>query len=188
MEKSVKDILSEMEEKMRKSVEVTRRELAAIRTGRASTSLLEGVNVDYYGTFTPLRQVSNILTPEPTLIVIQPWDKSTLEEIERAILKADIGLTPNNDGKVIRIPIPPLSEERRQELVRVMRKMAEEGRVAIRGVRHKERDSAKNLEKESKISKDVSRRAQEKMEELTHKYIEEIDRILAAKEKEVLEV
>ncbi len=188
MEKLVKDILSEMEEKMRKSVEVTRRELAGIRTGRASTSLLEGVNVDYYGTLTPLRQVANILTPEPTLIVIQPWDKSTLEEIERAILKADIGLTPNNDGKVIRIPIPPLSQERRQELVRVVRKMAEEGRVAIRGVRHKERDSLKSLEKEGNISKDVSRRGQEKMEELTHKYIEEIDKFLASKEKEVMEV
>lgn len=188
MEKLVKDILGELEEKMRKSVEVTRQELAAVRTGRASTSLLEGVNVDYYGTLTPLRQVSNILTPEPTLIVIQPWDKSTLAEIERAILKADIGLTPNNDGKVIRIPIPPLSEERRQEIVRVVRKMAEEGRIAIRGVRHKERDSVKNMQKESNVSEDESRRGQEKMEELTHKHIEEIDKILAAKEKEVLEV
>ncbi|MCD5390771.1 ribosome recycling factor [candidate division NPL-UPA2 bacterium] len=188
MEKSVKDILSEMEEKMRKSVEVTRRELAAIRTGRASTALLDGVKANYYSTLTPLNQIANILTPEPTLIVIQPWDRSTLEEIERAILKADIGLTPNNDGKVIRLPIPPLSQERRQELVRVVRKMVEEGRVAIRGVRHKERDSVKALEKEGKISEDVSRRAQEKMDELTHKYIEEVDKILASKEKEILEV
>ena len=111
-----------------------------------------------------------------------------MDEIEKAILKADIGLTPNNDGKVIRIPIPPLSQERRQELVRVVRKMAEEGRVAIRGVRHKERDSVKALEKEGKISKDESRRGQERIEELTHKYIEEVDKFLASKEKEVLEV
>lgn len=188
MEKLVKDILGEMEEKMKTSVEVVRQELAAIRTSRASTSLLDGVKVDYYGTLTPLNQVSNIMVPEAGLIVVQPWDKSTLGEIERGILKADIGLVPHSDGKVIRISLPPLSEERREELVKVVKRMAEEGKVAVRSVRHKVREKLKALEKESKVSQDESHLGQEKMEKLTHQYIEEIDTVLEGKEKEILEV
>ncbi len=188
MEKLVKDILSEIEEKMKVSVEVTRRELAAIRTGRASTALLEGVEVDYYGTLTPLHQTSNIAVPEAGLIVVQPWDKSTLGEIEKAILKSDMGLIPHNDGKVIRIPLPPLSEERRNELVKVVKRMTEEGKVAVRSVRHKARESLKDSEKEGKISQDENHQGQEKMEILTHQYVEKIDKILEGKEKEILEV
>jgi len=176
-----------MEEKMKVSVEVTQRELAAIRTGRASTVLLEGVEVDYYGTSTPLNQMSNIVVPEPSLIVVQPWDKSLLGEIEKAVLKSDIGLTPHNDGKVIRVPIPPLSEERRKELVKVVKRMAEEGRVAVRSVRHKSREKLKDLENEGKVSQDESRHGQDKMEKLTHQYVEDIDKILEGKEKEILE-
>lgn len=187
MEKLAENILSEMEEKMKVSVEVTRRELAAIRTGRASTVLLEGIEVDYYGTLTPLHQVSNIMVPEPSLIIVQPWDKSTLGEIEKAILKSDMGLTPHNDGKVIRIPLPPLSEERRKELVKVVKRMVEEGKVAVRSVRHKSREKLKGLEKESKISQDESHQGQEKMEDLTHQYVEKIDKILEAKEREIME-
>ncbi len=188
MEKLVKDILAEIEEKMESSVEVTRRELAAIRTGRASTVLLEGVEVDYYGTLTPLHQVSNIVVPESSLIVVQPWDKSTLGEIEKAILKADLGLNPQNDGKVIRISLPPLSEERRKELVKIVKRMAEEGRISIRAVRHKSREKLKALEKEGKISEDESLYGQEKMETLTHRYVGEVDRIIEGKEQEILEV
>ncbi len=187
METLVKEVLREMEEKLKASVEVTRRELAAIRTGRASTTLLEGVEVDYYGTFTPLHQMSNIMIPEPGLIVIQPWDKSTLGSIEKAILKSDIGLTPQNDGKIIRIALPALSEERRKELVKIVKRMAEEGRVAVRSVRHKEREKLKGLEKEGKVSQDEDRWGHEKMEELTHRYVVEIDKILEAKEQEILE-
>ncbi len=187
MEKLVKDTLREMEEKMKASIEVTRRELAAIRTGRASAALLEGVKVNYYETLTPLNQVANIVVPEAGLIVIQPWDKSTLGEIEKAVLKSDIGLTPHNDGQVIRLPLPPLSEERRKELVRVVKRMAEEGRVGVRSLRHKAREGLRDLEKESKISQDENHQGQEKMEKLTHQYVEEIDKILERKEKEILE-
>lgn len=187
MEKLVKDILREMEEKMKASVEVTRRELAAIRTARASTALLEGVKVDYYGTLTPLNQVANLVVPEAGLIVIQPWDKSTLGEIEKAVLKSDIGLTPHNDGQVIRLPLPPLSEERRKELVKVVKRIAEEGRVAARLLRHKTRERLRDLEKEGKISQDENYQGQEKMERSTHRYVEEIDKILEGKEREILE-
>lgn len=187
MEKLVKDTIHEMEDKMKISVEVTDRELAAIRTGQASTTLLEGIKVDYYNNLTPLNQLSSISVPEPGLIVVQPWDKSTLGVIEKAISKSDIGLIPQNDGKVIRIPIPSLSEERRKELDKVVKRMAEEGRVAVRSVRHKSREKLKDLEKESKISEDENRQGQEKMEKLTHKYVEEIDEILKEKEKEILE-
>lgn len=187
MEKLTEDVLGEMEEKMKSSVEVVRRELAAIRTGRASTTLLERVEIDYYGTLTPLNQVSNIVVPEAGLIIVQPWDKSTLGEIEKAILKSDIGLTPHNDGKVIRVPLPPLSEERRKELVKVVRRMTEEGRVAVRSVRHKAREKLKGLEKEGKISRDENYQVQEKMEKSTHQHIEEMDKILEGKERELME-
>ncbi|NOX97910.1 MAG: ribosome recycling factor [Nitrospirae bacterium] len=183
----VQDSLSEMEKKMKVSVEVTRQELAAIRTGRASTALLDRVEVDYYGTPTPLQQVANVMVPEPGLIVVQPWDKSILKDVEKAILKSDIGLTPNNDGKIIRISLPHLNEERRRELAKVVRRIAEEGRVAVRLVRHKEKEKLKELEKEGKVSQDESHQGQEKMEKITHQYVGEIDKILEKKEREILE-
>ena len=188
MEKSIEEILVETEEKMRKSVAITREELSVIHTGRASASLLHGIKVDCYGQLTPLAQTASINTPDPSLIVIQPWDKSTIPEIEKAILKANIGLVPNNDGKIIRISVSPLSEERRKELVKMTKGIAEEGIIALRGVRHKEREMFKDMEKESQISSDESHRGQEQIEKLIHKYTEEIDKILESKEKEIMTV
>lgn len=188
MEKSIEEILAETEEKMRRSVAVTRKELSVIHTGKASAGLLQGIKVNCYGQLLPLTQVANITTPEPTLIVIQPWDSSTIPEIEKAIIKADIGLVPGNDGKVIRISVPPLSGERRKELVKMVRKITEEGIIALRGVRHKEREIFKNMEKEGQISSDESHRGQEQIEKLIQKYSEEIGKMLESKEKEIMTV
>lgn len=188
MEKLIEEIFAETEKKMHKSVAVTREELSAMHTGRASPGLLHGIKVNYYGQLVPLAQTANITTPDPSLIVIQPWDKSTIPEIEKSILKADIGLVPNNDGKIIRVPISPLSEERRKELVKMAKRIAEEGIIALRGVRHKEREMLKDMEKESQISSDESHRGQERIEKLIHKYTEEIDKILESKEKEIMAV
>lgn len=188
MEKSIEEIFAETEKKMQKSVSVTREELSGVHTGRASASLLHRIKVNYYGQLTPLAQTANITTPDPSLIIIQPWDKSTIPEIEKAILKADIGLVPDNDGKIIRLPISPLSEERRKELVKMTKRIAEEGIIALRGVRHKEREMLKDMEKEGKISSDENHRGQERIEKLIHKYTEEINKILESKEKEIMTV
>lgn len=184
----VDEVLSEVEEKMQAAVAAARREFAAIRTGRAHTGLLDRVQVDYYGTPTPLNQLATISVPEPRLLTIQPWDKSQVQAIEKAILQADLGLTPTNDGSVIRLAIPQLTEERRKELVRVVRKEAEEKRVAIRNLRRDANEDLKLLEKEKEISEDEGRRAQEKVQALTDRYIAEVDRLLEAKEKEIMEV
>ena len=183
-----KEILKSVEEKMQKCVESGKREMAMIRTGRASASLVENIKVDCYGTLTPLNQLAGISVPEAQLIVIQPWDKSIVTDIEKAILKSDIDLTPVVSSNVVRITFPPLSEERRKELVKVVHKMAEECRVSIRNLRRDAREELKSLEKDGKVSEDDSRRAQEKMQETTDKYIEEVDGILADKEKEVIEI
>jgi len=188
MEKSIEEVLAKTEEKMRKSVAVTLKELAAMHTGRASPGLLHGIKVNYYGQLVPLAQTANITVPNPTLIIIQPWDNSTIPEIEKAILGADIGLVPNNDGKIIRVPISPPSEERRKELVKMAKRIAEEGIIALRGVRHKEREMLKDMEKESQISSDESHWGQKRIEEITHKYTEEMDKILESKEKEIMTV
>ncbi|MBT9131626.1 ribosome recycling factor [candidate division NPL-UPA2 bacterium Unc8] len=186
MEKPIKEVLAETEEKMCKSVAVTREELTAMHAGRASPGLLHGIKVNYYGQLVPLAQTANITISDPSLIIIQPWDKSTIPEIEKAILKADIGLVPNNDGKIIRVPVSPLSEERRKELVKMAKRIAEEGIIALRGVRHKEREMLKDMEKESQISSDESHWGQKRIEELAHKYTEEMDKILESKVKEIM--
>lgn len=173
---------------MQQAVQAARRELGSIRTGRANPALLERIVVDYYGTPTPINQMASISAPEPRLLVIQPWDKSVMKEIEKAIMSSELGLTPNNDGAVIRIQIPPLTEERRREMARLARKEAEDKRVAVRNVRRDANDELKRLEKEGVISEDESRRAQTEVQQLTDKYIKEIDDLLAAKEKEILEV
>lgn len=188
MEKSMGGIFTETEEKMRKSVAVTQEELSVVHTGRASASLLHGIKVNCYGQLTPLDQTASITIPDPSLIVIQPWDKSIIPEIEKAILKANIGLVPNNDGKILRIAVSPLSEERRKELVKITKGIAEEGIIALRGVRHKEREMFKDMEKESQISSDESHRGQERIEKLIHKYTDEINKILESKEKEIMTV
>ena len=182
------DVLKETEEKMKKSVEVTRRELATIRTGRASPALVEGIMVECYSNQLPLNQLATISTPEARLIVIQPWDLSNIASIEKAILKSSSGLTPNSDGKVIRINIPQLTQERRKELDGLVKGLAEEGRVAVRSERRQANHSLKQLEDDGKIPKDGSYEAQEKTQKLTDKYIEEINQLLKNKEKEIIEV
>ncbi|MFO7265440.1 MAG: ribosome recycling factor [Limnochordales bacterium] len=188
MSEQIQAILRDAEQKMQLAVQAARRELASIRTGRANPALLERITVDYYGTPTPINQVASITAPEPRLLVIQPWDKSVIKNIEKAILASELGLTPTSDGSVIRIQIPPLTEERRRDLARLARKEAEEKRVAVRNVRRDANDELKRLEKEGIISEDESRRAQADVQQLTDKYIKEIDELLAAKEKEILEV
>ena len=173
---------------MKKAIEVLRREYGALRAGRATTGLLDKVVVEYYGAQSPINQVANVAVPEPRTIVIQPWDKKMLPVIEKAILKSDLGLTPNNDGSIIRLVLPQLTQQRRQELVKVVHKVAEESRVAIRNLRRDANDNLKKIEKEKTASEDEVKKAQEDMQKLTDKYIKEIDQIMAAKEKEVMEV
>lgn len=172
---------------MRKGVEAMVREFAGVRTGRASTALVQGITVDYYGTPTPLQQVATVATPETRLITIQPWDQSVVPAIEKAILKSDLGITPSNDGRIIRIAVPPLTEERRKELVRIVRRMTEEGRVAIRNIRRDANEKLKSLEKQKQISEDDLKKATDSVQKLTDKYIKEIEMALANKEKEILE-
>lgn len=184
----VEDVLTEAENKMNKTLEVLKRELASIRTGRASPALVERLQVEYYGVPTPLNQVATISAPEPRLLVIQPWEKGMIGTIEKAILKSDLGITPTNDGRVIRLAIPQPSQERRKELVKVARKKVEEEKVAIRNCRRDAVDALKELEKEKLISEDELKRAQEKLQKITDRHIEEAERIGASKEQEILEV
>ncbi|MFH0838926.1 MAG: ribosome recycling factor [Candidatus Omnitrophota bacterium] len=183
-----KAVLHETEEKMKKTIESTVREFGTVRTGRASPTLVEGIHVEYYNTPTPLKQLATISTPDARLIAIQPWDMSILGDIEKAILKSDLGVTPVNDGKLIRISLPQLSKERREELVKLVKKMSEDGRVSIRTIRRDMNEHIKKLQKDSKITEDDSFEAQESIQKLTDKYIEKIDQILKDKEKEILEV
>jgi ribosome recycling factor len=173
---------------MTKTIEDLRHELSSIRTGRASVSILDPVRVDYYGTPTPLNQVASLSTPEPALILVQPWDTSQMGAIEKGILSANLGLTPANDGKVIRLPIPPLTEERRKELVKRLHGVVEQHRVAARNVRRDANDTAKNFLKEKKISEDAQHHNHDEIQKLTDSTIADIDAIGAAKEKEVLEI
>jgi ribosome recycling factor len=181
---SVKEVMHDAESKMKKTVEATQREFAAIRTGRASTALVEGIRVNYYDTPTPLKQVAAISAPDARLIVIQPWDKTILGEVERAILKSDIGITPTNDGKVVRLSIPPLTDERRAELDKILKKIAEDGRVSLRTGRHSAIEHVRKIEKDKLITEDDKFKAQDEIQKLTDKYIKEIDTLLAANEKE----
>jgi ribosome recycling factor len=182
-----KDVLSRAEASMKKAVEATVREFAGVRTGRASAALLQGITVECYGSSSPLQQVATVAIPETRLITIQPWDQSLVPAIEKAILKSDLGITPSNDGRAIRIAIPSLTEERRKELVRIVRRMSEDGRVAIRNVRRDANDKLKALEKQKQISEDDLKKSTESVQKLTDKYIKEIDIALTSKEKEILE-
>ena len=184
----IKDILQQAESKMKKSIEVTAREFNSIRTGRASSALVDGLKVEYYGTLTPLKQLAGVSTPEARTIVIQPWDINSLGAIEKAILKSDLGITPNNDGKIIRLNIPPLTKERRVDLIKQVHKMTEEGRIAIRANRRDANDLIKQAEKKSDITEDDSRKGLYELQKLTDKYIKELDDLLKNKEKEIMEV
>jgi ribosome recycling factor len=182
------EIYTDTKRRMEKAIESTSSELSKLRTGKASTALIDTIQVHYYGSMVPIKQVGNISVPEPRLIVIQPWDRGILPEIEKAILKSDLGLNPSNDGIVVRIPIPPLTEERRRDLVKLVKKLGEEGKVAIRNVRRDANDKLKNAEKKHEISEDDLHRFHDNIQELTNESIKKIDKIIEAKEAEIMEV
>ncbi len=183
----IEDAKKEAKDLMDKAIEALTRDFKRVRTGRASVSLLDGVRADYYGAPTPLNQMASLSVPEPRLILIQPWDPSACGAIEKALLKSDLGLTPNNDGKVVRIAVPPLTEERRKDLVKVVRKMAEETKVAVRNARREANDLLKEFKKEGEISEDDAFRGQDEVQKITDKFITKVDELLAEKEKEILE-
>jgi ribosome recycling factor len=182
------EMIKDVEAKMEKTLAALKGDFAKVRTGRASLALLDHIRVDYYGTSTPLQQVATLAVPEPRLITIQPWDASILGEIEKTILKSELGLTPMSDGKIIRITIPRLTEERRKELVKVAKKMGEGTKVALRNLRREANDHLKGLEKNKEISQDQLRQWMDKVQTSTDKYIQKAEEILAAKEKEILEI
>jgi ribosome recycling factor len=184
----LKEIYQHAEEKMKKSVEASTHELATIRTGKATTALLDAIRVDYYGQHVPLNQVGTVSAPEPRLLTIQPWEKTVIPEIVKAIQKSELGLNPQSDGNIIRLPIPALTEERRKDLVKLVHKLAEEGKVAIRNVRRDAIEHVKKIEKEKKISEDDSKKAQKHIQEITDKFSESVDKLIAGKEKEILAV
>jgi len=183
-----KQVLASVEQRMKKAVERLRQELASVRTGKATTALLDPIRVEYYGSRVPLSQVAGVSAPEPRLLIIQPWDKALVSEISKAIQKSDLGLNPISDGNVLRIPIPPLNEERRRDLVKVVKKMVEEGRVAIRNVRRDGNEELKKLEKDKKISEDAEKKSQGEVQKLTDKHIAQMDELLSKKETEIMEV
>jgi len=182
---TVKEVLHDTELKMKKTIEATQRDFGTVRTGRASTAILDTIRVDYFGTQTPLKQLAAVTTPDARLIMIQPWDKNVLVEIEKAIMKSDLGIAPTNDGKVIRLSVPPLTQERRAELDKVLKKIAEDGHISIRTSRHAAMETIKKLEKDKVITEDDKFKATEDTQKITDKYIKEIDTILASKEKEI---
>jgi ribosome recycling factor len=182
----ISDLLNEAEQKMDQAVEHVAAEFGTVRTGRANPQILHRINVEYYGSPTPLQQLASIAVPEPRLLVVQPFDKSSVSDIERAIQQADLGLNPTNDGSVIRIAFPPLTEERRKELIRVARNMAEEGKVAVRNIRRTSKTDMEELHGE--ISDDDIRRGEDELQKLTDRFTERIDKLLANKEDELLEV
>ena len=184
----IKDIIKTSTEKMSKAVEHVKVEFIKIRTGKASTALLDGIKVDYYGTPTPLNQVGNISTPDSHTITIQPWDKTVIQAIEKAVLNSNLGLNPINDGNVLRVPIPPLTEERRKELVKVIKHKAEEGKIAIRNIRRDQIEHLRKTEKEEHISEDDRKHGETEIQKLTDKHIKEVDELLVKKEKEIMEV
>jgi ribosome recycling factor len=184
----VNEALKSIDEKMKNSIKLFRSDLATIRTGHASPSLVEHIKVEYAGVPTPLNQIAGISAPEASLLVIQPWDKSCMHDIEKAIQKSELGLNPSNDGNIIRIAIPPLSEERRQELIKVVHRHAEERRIAIRSLRHEAMNELKTMEKDKEISQDEHKRTQDQLQKLTDVFMAEIEKLARSKEQELLEV
>ncbi len=181
------DVINDADRRMDKAIEAFEKDLAHVRTGRASAALLEGITVDYYGTSMPLNQVASIAVPESRLLTIQPWDNNILGDIEKAILASDLGLTPSNDGKIIRVSVPPLTEERRKELVRLIKKMAEDCRVAIRNVRRDAIEKLKAQKKDKELSEDEMYKLQDDVQKLTDRHIKQVEGVLAKKEKEIME-
>ncbi|MBA2392083.1 MAG: ribosome recycling factor [Ktedonobacteraceae bacterium] len=182
------DLLGDAERRMLKAIEALKQDLAAIRTGRASLALIERITVDYYGAPTPINQVASVSVPEARLLVIQPWDKKMLVDIEKAIQKSDLGINPNNDGQVIRLNVPPMNEERRRDLVKTLHKKLDEHKVAVRNVRRDIQDKLRDREKKKEVSEDELKRSTEKLQKLTDRYIDEMDKVGKTKEQEILEV
>jgi ribosome recycling factor len=184
----VDDLFGDAERRMQKAVEALRQDIASLRTGRASSALVERITVDYYGTPTPINQIASNSVPEARLLVIQPWDRKLLTDIEKAIQKSDLGINPNNDGQVIRLAIPPLNEERRRDMVKTLHKKLDEHKVAIRNVRRDAQDKLRDREKKKEVSEDELKRSTERLQKLTDRYIDEMDKVGKAKELEILEV
>lgn len=184
----LEEVYEEVERKMERSIEALRKDLSRIRTGRASLALLDGISVDYYGAATALNQMATLAVPESRLITIQPWDRTQIGSIEKAIQRSDLGLTPTNDGALIRLSIPPLTADRRKDLVKQVKKVGEESKIALRNVRRDGNDMLKSLEKEKLVSEDDWRRGQDQVQKITDRYIAQIDEILQSKEHEVMEV
>jgi ribosome recycling factor len=180
------EVLKEIRRKMDKVLEVMARDLSRVRTGRASVALLEGIKVDCYSTSMPIAQVASLAAPEPRLLTVQPWDPTVLGDIEKAILKSDLGLTPMNDGKIIRLPIPALTTERRKELVKIVKKMEEEAKVALRNVRREANDDLKEMKKEKLLSEDEAHKGQEEVQKITDEFIKKVEDQAAEKEKEIM--
>jgi ribosome recycling factor len=184
----IDELINTMREKMRDTIEAFARELKVLRTGRASIALLDNIKVEYYGSLTPLNQVSSLSSPEPQLLIIQPWDNSIIRSIEKAIQKSDLGITPSSDGKVIRLSIPPLTEERRRELIKKVKKMAENHKTTVRNDRRDANDAVKSMQKTGSISEDEAKKATHRIQEITDKYIKKTDEIFSKKEEEIMEV
>lgn len=188
MANDISSTLVDCESKMRKAVNALRKELVGIRAGRATPSLIESVKVDYYGVPTPLNQVASVSVPDPRILLVSPWDRAILGAIEKAILKSELGLNPQNDGHVIRVPVPPLTEERRRDFVKLVKRNAEEGRIALRNVRRDSIEELRGLEKEKKISQDENKRTAEQVQKMLDAFIFEVNSIAEQKEKEIMEV
>lgn len=184
----INKVYKDAEDRMKKAVEVVRQEFTKIRTGKATTALLDGIKVEYYGSLVPLNQLANVSVSDVHTLVVQPWDKSSIQAIEKAILSAELGLNPVSDGNILRIPIPPLTEERRKELAKLVKKFAEDGRIAVRNIRRDAIEHLRKLEKEEHFSEDDRKRGENEIQKLTDKYIKLIDELLEFKEKEIMEV
>ena len=182
------EILAEVERKMNRAIEALERELATLRTGRATPSLIENVSVDYYGSPTPLKQIASISAPDARAIMVQPWDKQALRDIERSLMRSELGFNPSNDGNIITVPIPPLNQERRQELVRLLKRKIEEGKVSVRNVRRDGLESLRKLERDKAISQDQNRRSQDQLQKTTDAFIKNIDQVSTIKEAEIMQV
>ncbi len=187
-ERTIEDVLAEAERKMGQSIEAMRRDIGTLRTGRATPALIEDLSVSYYGSPTPLKQIASISAPDARAIMVQPWDKQSLRDIERSLTQSDMGFNPSNDGNVITVPIPPLTQERRREMVRLLKRKAEDSKVAVRNVRRDGVDSLRKMERDKSISQDENRRSQDTLQKTTDTHIKSIDEVTAAKEGEIMQV
>ncbi|MXZ92590.1 MAG: ribosome recycling factor [Chloroflexi bacterium] len=187
-ERTIEDVLADAEYRMGQSIEAMRRDISTLRTGRATPALIEDLPVDYYGSPTPLKQIASISAPDARAIMVQPWDKQALRDIERSLTQSEMGFNPSNDGNVITVPIPPLTQERRQEMVRLLKRKAEDSKVAVRNVRRDGVDSLRKMERDKEISQDENRRSQDALQKTTDAHVKSIDEVAAAKEAEIMEV